>query len=348
VSIYDQLPAGLNYISFNASTGSYDSSTGIWTIGDLNDNETETLHITAEVTGTGTIVNTAMVNTEDQYDWNNDDKSQNTIYTVSGSYTPTSDIYVQNYPWWYNDDTSSFQYEYMVGNAPVFTADIWNLGPDDATGVVIGYTLGSGLEYEGSSADEGTVTYNAINNELTWDIGSIPVYGDDVLKVFVRVIQSGDQTPNLTSTAELIHVDQYDPDTTDNSATCQLIAPPAVDVAVNQNYTTYTENGNTYVTYTITTTNNGPDNATGVSIYDQLPAGLTYISFNASTGSYDSSTGIWAIGNLNDNETETITITAEITGTGTIINTAMVYAEDQYDWNNDDKSQTTNLSTPTS
>ena len=345
VQITDLLPTGTTYNSSTIPTGTtYNPTTGIWNIGTLNNTNNLTLTITAQITATtGTITNTASESNENEYNPNYANNAQTCSYTISGTYTPTSNIAIYNYPWWYNSDTQSQQYTYVVGNAPVLTTDIWNNGPDDATGVVIEYDMGSGLEYEGCSADIGTVTYNSQNNSLTWDLGNIPNGGDVLLKIFVRITQSGTATPNLTTTSKLIHVDQYDSDTTDNTATCALTAPTAADIQVNQTQNTTTDNnGNQYVTYTITVTNNGPDTATGVQITDLLPTGTTYNSSTIPTGTtYNPTTGIWNIGTLNNTNNLTLTITAQITATtGTITNTATKTNENEYDPNYANNAQT--------
>jgi uncharacterized repeat protein (TIGR01451 family) len=66
------------------------------------------------------------------------------------------------------------------------------------------------------------------------------------------------------------------------------------------------------VIYTITVKNNGPDNATGVEVTDQLPTGVTYDNHNAGQGTYTSGTGIWAVGSLANGATATLTITVTI------------------------------------
>jgi uncharacterized repeat protein (TIGR01451 family) len=59
----DVLPAGLTFVSATTSLGSYDSSTGVWTIGALGAGQAVTLTITATVTASGgtAITNTATV-----------------------------------------------------------------------------------------------------------------------------------------------------------------------------------------------------------------------------------------------------------------------------------------------
>ncbi|NIN77911.1 MAG: DUF11 domain-containing protein, partial [Planctomycetales bacterium] len=68
VDVRDQLPVGLSFVSAMASQGVYDDTTGIWTVGDLINGETQTLQITVTVNATGTITNIAQVSAADQLD----------------------------------------------------------------------------------------------------------------------------------------------------------------------------------------------------------------------------------------------------------------------------------------
>src|SRR6202011_5179379 len=67
------------------------------------------------------------------------------------------------------------------------------------------------------------------------------------------------------------------------------------------------------VDFTVTVTNNGPSDASGVQITDQLPAGLVYVSSTPSQGTYASGTGIWDIGALANGGSATLTLTATVT-----------------------------------
>jgi uncharacterized repeat protein (TIGR01451 family) len=251
------------------------------------------------------------------------------------------DLNAYVFPWWYNAATSSQQYQYNVGNAPVITVEIINTGPDDATGVVYNVDIGSGLLYEGYSADMGAVNYTSTTNDIVWNIGNIPNNGIVLLKVFVRIIQSGNQTPNVTVNGSLAHSDQYDTNpTTDGFDSCPLISSPAADVAVNQTQSVSTVGSNQYITYQITVTNNGPDNATNVKIADSLPTGLTLTSSNIPTGTTYTN-GVWTIPSLANGANVTLTLTAKITATsGTIKNTATKTGETQTDPNLNNNAQT--------
>jgi len=68
VEVRDILPSGLTYVSYSASSGTYSSSTGIWTVGTLTSGATKTLNITAKVTTSGVRTNWAEVWKSDELD----------------------------------------------------------------------------------------------------------------------------------------------------------------------------------------------------------------------------------------------------------------------------------------
>gem|GEM_PF-1469783 len=101
--------------------------------------------------------------------------------------------------------------------------------------------------------------------------------------------------------------------------------------------------GNTF-TYTVTITNNGDADATGISLTDQLPqipaepADVNYVSHVASQGTYDSGTGVWNVGDIPYTQPTLTTATLTITATAgsvatdtTVTNTANNLVLDQAD-----------------
>ena len=84
------------------------------------------------------------------------------------------------------------------------------------------------------------------------------------------------------------------------------------------------------VVFTIAVTNDGPSDATGVTVTDELPSGYSYVSDDGS-GAYDDGTGIWTIGALANGATATLNITATVLASDDHSNYAQVTASDQDD-----------------
>ena len=88
------------------------------------------------------------------------------------------------------------------------------------------------------------------------------------------------------------------------------------------------------VTFQIEVTNNGTDTATGVSLTDLLPSGLTPTAVNGTTsqGTYDAATGIFTIGNVPVGSSVTLVLEGTVDvgqGGNTITNITTAAAGDQ-------------------
>jgi uncharacterized repeat protein (TIGR01451 family) len=90
------------------------------------------------------------------------------------------------------------------------------------------------------------------------------------------------------------------------------------------------------VSYRIGIHNAGPNAATGVTVDDQLPANLAFVSATPSAGSYDPGTGTWKVGDLAADGAATLTIRAKATMSGDQVNTVTVDGnEDDFNAAND-------------
>jgi uncharacterized repeat protein (TIGR01451 family) len=126
--------------------------------------------------------------------------------------------------------------------------------------------------------------------------------------------------------------------------------PPTADLVTSKTVNNISPNEGEAVTYTLSVTNNGPDDATDVSLTDQLPLGVSYVSSIPSHGSYDSSTGIWTVGDLLNGASATLQIIATVdTGTGgnTITNTITSVSQTEIDPSAEGDDLTESLSIPT-
>lgn len=76
------------------------------------------------------------------------------------------------------------------------------------------------------------------------------------------------------------------------------------------------------VTYTLTATNNGPEDATGVVVTDNFPVGLTYVSDDC--GGVNGSPWTWNIGNLANTASVVCNITLTADAPGAFLNIASI------------------------
>ena len=173
-----------------------------------------------------------------------------------------------------------------------------------------------------------------------YDVGTLQV-GETatlILEGTVDVGQGGNTITNITTAAT---GDQVDPSTVgdDLEESVVVVVPTANLVTVK---TLASGNANPdegdVVTFEIVVTNNGPDDATNVTLTDFLPAGLTPTGNNGSASglgvSYDPATGIWDIGSLANGASETLILegTVDVGQAGnTITNITTAATGDQVD-----------------
>lgn len=111
----------------------------------------------------------------------------------------------------------------------------------------------------------------------------------------------------------------------------EVIVPAVIaDLTLDKEASTATPNVGSAVTFTLSVTNQGPYDATGVTVADELPAGYDFVSFSGD-GSYDANTGVWTIGQLANGATATLNIVALVLPDGPYDNYAQVATSDQND-----------------
>ncbi|MBN1494631.1 DUF11 domain-containing protein [Candidatus Peregrinibacteria bacterium] len=148
-------------------------------------------------------------------------------------------------------------------------------------------------------------------------IAALDAFGDGAFTVVV----AGDYTGKyITAT------------TTDKSLRTSEFGPMAsADLSISKTSTAASRQGES-VTFTITVSNAlGPNNATDVKVTDLIGGGFQYASYTASAGTYNSTTGIWDVGNLAFGSSETLTINAQVKSCGNLSNTATISASGQFD-----------------
>jgi len=105
--------------------------------------------------------------------------------------------------------------------------------------------------------------------------------------------------------------------------------PVAVaDLSLSKTVTPATPFVGDTITYSIVVRNAGPDNATGVTVEDILPGGLTYVS-DSGNGSYVN--GIWTVGAIDVGTARQLDIQVVVDTADPFRNTAQVESSDQLD-----------------
>uniref|UniRef100_UPI0026131A4C T9SS type B sorting domain-containing protein n=1 Tax=uncultured Aquimarina sp. TaxID=575652 RepID=UPI0026131A4C len=319
VSITDQLPIGVTYVSDTPSQGTYDDATGVWTIGDIDESTVVTLVLEATVdagTSDDTITNTVTGVTLDQTD--NDTTPDD----------PSEDITINN--------EVDLVVAKTVDNATPdegdtinYTITVTNNGPARAMAVSITDQLPTGVTYVSDTPSQGT--YDDATG--VWTIGDI----DDstvVNLILEATVDVGTSDDTITNTVTGVTLDQTDNDTTPDDPSEDIVVNNEVDLVIAKTVDNATPDEGDTINYTITVTNNGPARATTVSITDQLPVGVTYISDTPSQGTYDDATGIWTVGDMDNGNVVTLileaTVDAETSG-DTITNTVTGVTLDQTD-----------------
>jgi uncharacterized repeat protein (TIGR01451 family) len=308
VTITDFVPAGLDLVSADPSLGSYDSGTGLWTISSIPSGAKATLTLSGEVTTAGAKTNTATVTGADQFDPVSSNNSASATATPQQADLSLTKIVSNSRP--------------NVGNTVTFTISLKNNGPNTATNVWVSDLLPVGLTLVSAKPSQGT--YNSATG--IWTVGAVTLTARPSLQLQARVVSPQAQT----NTATIASADQFDPDTANNSASATE-TPQQADLAVSKAVSNPTPNVGDTVTYTITLTNNGPDAATNVALFDRLPAGVTFVSATPSHGSYDSVSALWTVGTVAAGSSPTLLLAGRIVSARPTTNTAIIRRADQFD-----------------
>ena len=276
VQVTDLLPSGLLYLSAVPTQGIYDPVSGLWTVGTVVTTVPQTLRIQARVISPTSTVNTATISHADQFD---PDTANNTATTTEDPLQ--SDLSVIKTV---DDPTPN------VGDTVSYTVTLTDNGPGNATNVILQDALPAGLSFVDAIPGQGF--YNPASG--IWTVGSLANGSSAVLTLRALVVNSAPATNN----AAITHSDQFDPNPGNNAAS-STVTPQQADLFVTKSVSNTSPNVGDNVTFIVSVGDNGPSNATGVTVQDLLPAGLTFVSATPSAGSYDSASGNWSVGTVN-------------------------------------------------
>jgi uncharacterized repeat protein (TIGR01451 family) len=203
----------------------------------------------------------------------------------------------------------------FVNDNVEWTITVVNNGPNTAKNVIVNDTLPDGVEIIGELPNNGKQD----GKTIIWELGDMNVNEPVILKFTTKVTVEG----NVTN---VVVVNSTTPDTNEsnNKANNTTVANPICDLEITKLVNATEVHINDLVEWTIIVLNKGPSSAKGVVVNDTLPQGLEIVSANPSVGSFDNTTRIWEIGELNKDKSVSLILVTRINTNGTFTNIVVV------------------------
>jgi len=233
----------------------------------------------------------------------------------------------------FSDSASSSDLSVLKTHAPgtaipgqpiTYTITVSNAGPDVASGAVVLDTLPAPLLNATwtCSASAGSACTASGSGSIVDTVSLL--LGGTATYVVTGMIDPA-ATGFLVNTATVGGVS--DPDPTNNSAFDGDTLGPKTDLGVTKTDSPDPVQPGAPLTYTVTVTNNGPSAATGVTLVDTLPAGVTFVSSvpGSPTCTFGGGTVTCNLGAVAQVSSAVVTINVNVTTTvGVLVNTASV------------------------
>ena len=185
-----------------------------------------------------------------------------------------------------------------IGDEITYTITVSNSGKINAANVVIRDILPEGLKF--INASNGGV-YDPVTGIITW-ILNITANSTVDLTADVCVNKSG----NITNTVNVGN----------KTSNCTIESGDIVDLEIH----IVADKSEIYVgdnvVYTVTVINNGPSDAINTIANILIPNALSILSYNATKGTFDITSGNWSIGNLTNGEKVVLTFVAKALNEG--------------------------------
>ena len=185
-----------------------------------------------------------------------------------------------------------------IGDEITYTIAVSNPGKTNATNIVIKDILPEGLKF--INASNGGV-YDPATGIITW-IVNITANSTVDLTVVANVTKSG----NITNTVNVGN----------KTANCTIESKDIADLEIH----TVADKSEIYigdsVVCTVTVINNGPSDAINTIANVFVPNTLSIISYNATKGTFDITSGKWYVGNLTNGEKVVLTFVAKALNEG--------------------------------
>jgi uncharacterized repeat protein (TIGR01451 family) len=332
VILTDLLPGSVTKVSASVSVGHIEPSMGTTVnagVGTLAAGATATLTIVVATTASsiGTITDSASVSSLET-----DPTPSKLSISIDTSVLAASDLSVV---------MTASSSSVVAGGDVTDTFTISNLGPEDASGVTASLPLAPGVSFV--SAIPGSATVTSSGGQVSATVATMAANTQIVVTVIVEPTIAGvlDQMVTVSS-------DGLDGNLSNNTSSTTTQVVPAADIAVTISGSSPEADPKDDFVYTVSATNDGPSDATGVVLLDTLPAGVTFVSASSSQASAPTySNGVVSLSIADISQGTTVTLAIVVAPTAepgsTLLDSASVAAVET---DPDTTNNTATLATP--
>ena len=227
------------------------------------------------------------------------------------------------------------------GQALTYSLSYSNGSVISATGVIISDIVPAHSTFNPATSSPGwdCLPHNGAGSQCTFALsGSLSFKQSGMLSYVIKLDNSMPAgVAAITNTAQIATDGLNGPEPTpaNNVATATVVVRGA-DLALSKGVNNQAPTEGQTITYTITLTNNGPGDGSGIVISDTMPAGLNLPGGIPSQGTFNlgQPTIVWTVDNLTAGQSATLTLTARVSpGTAgqTLRNTAVISQTDSVD-----------------
>lgn len=304
VTVVDTLPAGVTFQSATPSQGTASEAGGVVTalLGSLASGSSATVSITVDVDSstTSALSNSATVSGNEI-----DLVSANDTATEPTDVTTEIDLQITK-----SDSVDPT----VAGELLTYTLNVLNNGPSDATGVIVTDTLPAGVTFDSATPSQGSAS--EAGGVVTANLGALAAGASATITIIVDVPPSA--TGTLTNTAQVTG-NETETNAANNTDTETTALTSEVNVSITKSDSVDPVTAGESLTYTLTVSNSGPSDATGVAVSDTLPGDLTFTTGSATQGTVSHSAGVVdiTVGTLTPGQSETITIVGTVASSAT-------------------------------
>lgn len=287
VTLTDELPAGLAFVSSTPEAASSAGSTVTWSLGDIPAGESVSVTMMLSASGIGEQINTA---------------TAVSVEGISGQDTALTSVIPGSLQL-----AKSGPEQTISGDDLTYEITVTNDGAGALTNIVLTDTLPEGFTYvssspAGAAGADGTVSWliDSLDAEATATVSVVTTTGDPGEAVNTAVVNSDEgATATAQATTLVTKSDLSITKTVDNAT--PLLGQPSV--------------------FTIAVTNNGNAIASNVSVVDPLPAEFQNVVADPEATLGADGSLQWTIASIEPGATSTITVTGASNVGGALTNT---------------------------